>query len=201
MSSAEAVEAVLASLRELHDAIDARARAIARVHEKRLSCRKGCSACCLDGLTVRQVEAERIRRAHSDLLERGEPHSEGGCAFLDGDGACRIHADRPSVCRTQGLPLRILFEDDTGEIVERRDICPLNLAGGPPLDRLAEDACWLIGPFELELARLDEDLAAVMAIVDGTSEETRSVASGDGAGSTGKGEVPRIALRDLFRPG
>ncbi len=194
MSSADAVETVLASLRELHDAIDARARSIAEIHRERLSCRRGCSGCCQDGLTVRRIEAERIRRAHPGLLGEEKPHVEGGCAFLDGAGACRIYADRPSVCRTQGLPLRILYEDEAGEIAERRDICALNLEGGPPLDRLDEEACWLIGPFELELARLDEAFAE--AEEREISEESAFPTSGRRASQTG--EAPRIALRALF---
>lgn len=50
----------------------------------------------------------------------------------------------------------MLLEDESDEIVERRDICPLNLEGGPPLESLAEDDCWLVGPFELRLAAIDE---------------------------------------------
>ena len=72
-------------------------------------------------------------------------------------------------------------EVEEGEPVayEARDICPLNLEGGPSLDALAPGDCWDIGPFE---ARLH----AVQHAVDG-----------------GRGE--RTALRSLFdsdaRPG
>ena len=65
------------------------------------------------------------------------------------------------------------FEDEAGEIAERRDICPLNLEGGPALGDLAEDDCWLIGPHELKLIELDDRLNAE--------------------------EAPRISLRSLFR--
>ena len=146
----------LDALRALHADLDREAERLERLHAERLQCGRGCAACCLDGLTVRAVEAERIRAAHPELLRDGAPGPEGGCAFLDEDGACRIYADRPSVCRSQGLPLRVLFETEEGEIDERRDICPLNLDGGPPLDDLAEEACWLVGPFELRLEAIDE---------------------------------------------
>jgi hypothetical protein len=76
------------------------------------------------------------------------------------------------VCRTQGLPLRWFEEDDSGEICERRDICPLN-AEGPALDELPEEAFWLIGPVELELGNLQaeirdphEDRIALRALFD-----------------------------------
>lgn len=120
-------------------------------------CRSGCSDCCQDELTVLAVEADRIRQAHAQLLAEGTPHPPGACAFLDDAGACRVYADRPYVCRTQGLPLRWLEEDeDDGEIVESRDICPLNREG-QALDDLAEEACYTLGPVELELLALQDD--------------------------------------------
>ena len=65
----------------------------------------------------------------------------------------------------------MLYENEEEEIEERRDICPLN-ADGPRLTSLAEEDCWLIGPFELELAQLEDELFSE--------------------------EAPRVALRSLF---
>jgi len=156
----------------LHEEVDATCAPLRALHEERLQCRLGCTACCIDDLTVFEVEAERIRGAHAELLEHGTPHPPGACAFLGDGGECRIYASRPYVCRTQGLPLRWWVEDGAGEIVERRSICELNEAG-PPIETLADDACWLIGPVEDRLIRLQ--------------------AERDGEGTT------RIALRNLFR--
>ena len=138
---------------DLHDEIETEARRLYLVHADRLACRRGCSACCADDLTIFDVEAEAIRRHHADLLANGTPHPVGACAFLDSDGACRVYAHRPYVCRTQGLPLRWIEEEDDGP-VELRDICPLNEAGAPLEDVAAED-CWTLGPIEEKLARLD----------------------------------------------
>lgn len=157
--AAERRGAALAALYDLHAEIDREAERLTAIHAERLVCGRGCAACCLDGLSVAPVEAERIRRAHPALLREGVPGPEGGCAFLDERGACRVYADRPSVCRSQGLPLRVLYEDDEEAIQERRDICPLNREGGPALEALAEDVCWLIGPFELRLAAIDASFA------------------------------------------
>jgi len=107
----------------------------------------------VDGITVFAVEAEYILRHHRDLLERGMPHPPGACAFLDEEKRCRIYEHRPYVCRTQGLPLRWMDEDDKGNTVEMRDICPLN-EEGTQIEKLPEDACWTIGPFEERLAKL-----------------------------------------------
>lgn len=150
-----------ATLEALHREVDARARDVAARNAGRLRCARGCASCCTDGLTVLPVEAERIRLEHAELIASGEPHPEGACAFLDAEGACRIYDSRPYVCRTQGLPLRWFEEDEHDEIVEQRDICPLNLEGAP-LSALADDACWTIGPYEerlVELGRGDQRIA------------------------------------------
>ncbi|MDB4996191.1 MAG: hypothetical protein JWM74_3623, partial [Myxococcaceae bacterium] len=138
------------TIRELHDAVDRETGRLHVLHAERLACRRGCSSCCVDDLTVFEVEAEPIRRVYAELLATGVPHPEGACAFLDDEGACRIYEERPYVCRTQGLPLRWLDEDD-GQVVELRDICPLNEAG-EPIEELAAEDCWTLGPVEERLA-------------------------------------------------
>ena len=136
----------------LHTEVDRRTRRLHVLHAARLQCRRGCHSCCVDGLTIFDVEAERVRGHHAELLRSGVPHAEGSCAFLDEEGACRIYADRPYVCRTQGLPLRWI-EDRAGGAVELRDVCPLNEAG-EPIETLRAEDCWTIGPFEERLAQL-----------------------------------------------
>jgi hypothetical protein len=164
--------AALAGLARLHREIDERCASLQSRHASRLRCERGCSRCCVDDLTVFEVEAERIRRAHPGLLREGRPHDSGSCAFLDGDGACRVYAARPYVCRTQGLPLRWLEQAEDGSGVELRDICPLNEDRAVPLELLDVEDCWTIGPVEQELARLQ--------------------------GIFGAGRMTRVALRSLF---
>jgi uncharacterized protein len=158
-------------LKQFYREIDARTARLSEIHAERLNCKKGCSACCVEGITVFEIEAAHIEKNHPELLEAETPHETGGCAFLDEDGACRIYEDRPYVCRTQGLPLRWLDELEN-ELVELRDICPLN-EEGEPLENLPEDVCWTIGEFEAKLAGLQKEF--------------------------GKGEMTRRKLRDLFR--
>jgi len=163
-------DAAQRELLRLHQDVDAHARPLAARLGSRLHCGRGCTPCCADGLTVFEIEAERIRRHAAELLESGEPHPEGACAFLDPDGACRVYEHRPYVCRTQGLPLRWLEEDEeTGEIHDRRDICPLN-AEGRPLAALDESDCWTIGPTEERLGALQQDFG-----VSGNRVELRSL--------------------------
>jgi len=143
----------LDELERLHAEVDRRAAELVREHAARLQCRRGCASCCVDGISVFAIEAERIRRRNPGLLARGPTHPPGACAFLDDEGACRVYDDRPYVCRTQGLPLS-WFEDKDGGRVEFRDICPLNEAGAEPIETLPTESCWTIGPVESRLAHL-----------------------------------------------
>ena len=155
-------------LKALYGEVEREAKKIADLHAERLKCERGCCDCCVDNLSVFEVEAEHIQQSCGDVLVQAA-YPEGKCAFLDPEGACRIYAFRPYVCRTQGLPLRWFDED--GEAVELRDICPLN-EGGKPVETLASNSCWEVGPFEGRLATLQ-------ASVDG-------------------GILRRVVLRDLF---
>jgi len=168
----ERADAALAGLARLHREIDERCAFLESRHVSRLRCERGCSACCVDDLTVFEVEAERIRRAHAGLLRERKPRPSGSCAFLDDEGACRVYASRPYVCRTQGLPLRWLEPSEEGGGVEFRDICPLNEDASAPLELLEAEDCWAIGPVEQELARLQSIFGA--------------------------GAMTRVALRSLF---
>lgn len=153
--------------------VDQRVQALSDANKERLHCQKGCSSCCLDDITVFQVEADHIRQAQAELLAKDTPHEEGACAFLDSEGACRIYEHRPYVCRTQGLPLRWLDETPDGREVEMRDICPLNDVE-QVLEILPSDQCWHVGPFEEVLANIQT--------------------------YAGQGELTRIKLRDLWEP-
>lgn len=145
---------ILDELRTLHREVDEEFDRLADLHRERMRCGRGCASCCVDELTVFDVEAARISDERSDFLESEEPHAPGACAFLGRDGECRIYEQRPYVCRTQGLPLRWMKHATSGDWVEMRDICSLNDEAGPPLESLGERACWTLGPFEGRLADL-----------------------------------------------
>ena len=152
--------------------MDAAAGRIAARLGARLRCRRGCADCCVDGITVFSVEAERIRREFPGVLAGERPASAGRCAFLAEDGSCRVYPARPYVCRTQGLPLRWIDEDEDLQLVEMRDICPLN-EPGPPIEELPAGDCWEIGPFEERLREIESRFTG--------------------------GRPQRIPLRELFR--
>jgi Fe-S-cluster containining protein len=163
-------ESTIDAVSELHREIDGEASRLEQVHGSRLRCERGCASCCVDELTVLEVEAARIQAEHGCWLAAATPRAAGACAMLGNDDECRIYSARPYVCRTQGLPLRWFEETDGGDIAEESDICPLNLEG-PAIEALEPDRCWLIGPYEQRLVTLQQQH---------------------------RGALRRIRLRDLF---
>jgi len=133
--------------------IDERVNALTHLHASRLHCNAGCCDCCIDDLTVYEVEADAIRNYHADMLEHSLPHPTGACAFLNNNDLCSIYEHRPYVCRTQGLPLHWLNENDDGTVMGFRDICPKN-DDGIAVEALPEDRCWVIGPAEEKLTMM-----------------------------------------------
>jgi hypothetical protein len=140
-------------LERFYKRVDLEARLICELEPGRFHCGPGCHECCVDGLSVFEIEAKNIAHYHRDLLVHRKPRPEGACAFLDESGRCGIYEHRPYVCRTQGLPLRWIEELRDSRSVEMRDVCPLN-DKGVPLEALVPDACWTIGPYEEELGRM-----------------------------------------------
>ena len=119
-----------------------------------LNCKKGCSQCCQDNLTMTKAEAEVIHKLFPDIGNQS-PHPVGKCPFLGNDNACRIYPARPYICRTHGLPLKWLEDsdasDDNQEVFEQRDICELN-EKALDLLTLPSDLCWNSDTAETQLA-------------------------------------------------
>jgi uncharacterized protein len=119
-----------------------------------ITCRSGCDSCCHVWLSVSQVESEQLRtglaalpaekraalaaRGLREMQRETERAGPARCAMLEADGRCAVYAQRPLVCRTQGLALRyplgfipeasVRAKTATGEIT----CCPLNFVTSPP---------------------------------------------------------------------
>lgn len=146
---------ILTLLELFYRKVDEEISRLAEIHADELVCREGCSTCCVDNISVFQIEAGNILHHHEELLRNAESHTAGGCAFLDAAGGCRIYRHRPYVCRTQGLPFRWIEDNDDNERTEWRDICPLN-GESLAIMQLAEDECLTLGIFEGRLAELQK---------------------------------------------
>jgi Fe-S-cluster containining protein len=162
----------LQDLQLFYETLSATTGPLEQKHAACLQCKKGCFSCCEDDLEIFGIEAENIRKNFTDFLATAHAHPEGKCAFLDAEGACRIYAARPYVCRTQGLPLMIHLEED-GRELELIDICELN-EPTLSLDELADEDFFFTNPWE-------EKLAILQMQAD-------------------KGKMDRMKLRDLFEP-
>lgn len=114
--------------------IDAAADAVFDRRRDDVACARGCSSCCVSGLTVLSVEATAIERHLDEVgLARAPSPPPGGCTFLDAEGACTIYEARPMVCRTHGLPLRMPEASPESRAVRRPlkvlddvEVCSLN---------------------------------------------------------------------------
>ena len=71
---AERNEGTIERLRKLHREVDEAAQQAAQSYHDRLRCHRGCCDCCVDELTVFEIEGELIRLAHGDLLAQQHPH-------------------------------------------------------------------------------------------------------------------------------
>ena len=134
-----------------------------------LVCERGCSSCCVDGLSVLPVEAALIQA--SGL--RPPPKATAAsvmCAFLDDDGACSIYFVRPVLCRTHGLALRAPREQRPSARALRvlgDDVsaCELNYAARAPKADEVLDAEKLM----MLLVTVDRRYRARAGIADDTS--------------------------------
>jgi Fe-S-cluster containining protein len=93
-----------------------------------LHCRAGCTDCCI-GFSVLAIEAERIRKAFKNLPEQSRQQIASQarkdtetCPLLI-DGLCAVYENRPFICRTHGLPLAYINEEQQAIEVS---VCPLN---------------------------------------------------------------------------
>lgn len=91
--------------------VDSLCKDLTEAHSDHLSCKKGCSSCCMD-FSVFPLEFFAINHfLNRKTPDIARPESEEACPFLVKD-ACTIYDHRPIICRTQGLPL--LFTGDEG---------------------------------------------------------------------------------------
>ena len=88
-----------------------------------ISCSAACHKCCMD-FGIFPIEFYAIYKEISGgKIKLNTNISEGECIFLT-DDLCSIYKSRPIICRTQGLPLLFMGEDQW-EI----SYCELNFTG------------------------------------------------------------------------
>lgn len=103
--------------------IDQQSKHLTSIHSKHLQCKKGCDLCCMD-YRIFPVEfytiLNRIKKDKA-FLKPEEKEDKNSCIFLK-NHACTIYENRPVICRTHGLPLLSINDDDEWELSN----CELN---------------------------------------------------------------------------
>ena len=111
----ENYENLISEIDDLHNKL-------AAIHQQNMKCKKGCDQCCMD-LMVFPVEYYAIKekiKASGIQLPQASETKNSPCAFLL-DHLCSIYAVRPLICRTHGLPLLYMHEEDW-----HLNHCPIN---------------------------------------------------------------------------
>ncbi len=189
---------IAAALERLHTEVDGdfdrTTAALTIASGRSIGCRPGCCACCQDGLSVFEVEAERIRRWVGERAMAGmpapTPHPAGRCAFLDADGKCQVFVVRPYVCRSQGAILG-WSEDDRPD--PAADDAPAEPSDADPWPQRATCAEHLHG---LDLSALPTGAVLPLGVREPQLVALATMAL---SRSGGRGLPPRISLRRLAR--
>lgn len=105
---------------KLRDEADREFERLYSLHAGHMQCRKGCDACCME-FRVFPVEYYAIKQQAESCISRGQrPDRAQDCPFLVNHN-CVIYDARPIICRTQGLPL-LFMGDENWEL----SVCELN---------------------------------------------------------------------------
>lgn len=99
--------------------VDERCNELAAEHQAHMQCRKGCDLCCMN-YRIFPVEYFSMKQALESKPVSTRESVDCGCVFLK-DHVCQIYEHRPVICRTHGLPL-LFLNDEQWEL----STCELN---------------------------------------------------------------------------
>ncbi len=111
------------SYKLLRTEIDNRATKLESEHSEQIKCKKGCDMCCMD-YSILPIEFYSIindLKEAKTVPETSAESKEGECIFLK-NRVCTIYTQRPIICRTHGLPLLFMNDDNEWEL----SACELN---------------------------------------------------------------------------
>lgn len=101
----------LADYLRLRSDLDILCERLTEAHDEHLKCAPGCHKCCMD-FSIFPVEFFSILKENENKkVKISNIAAEGECLFLI-DGLCSIYESRPIICRTHGLPILSMGEDD-----------------------------------------------------------------------------------------
>jgi Fe-S-cluster containining protein len=96
---------------KLREDADLICSSLTSVHLKNLNCAPGCHKCCMD-FSIFPVEFYSIlKESVGKKIKTRDAAPEEECLFLL-DGLCSIYEFRPLICRTHGLPMLYMGEEE-----------------------------------------------------------------------------------------
>lgn len=117
------MENYFAQYLELRNEIDSFSESLTDKHSKHIKCKAGCDMCCMD-YSVFPIEFHYILNQLNNNKVKPEININAldeDCIFLN-KHRCAIYEPRPIICRTHGLPLIYMNEDEEWEL----SACELN---------------------------------------------------------------------------
>ncbi|MEB3287072.1 MAG: YkgJ family cysteine cluster protein [Vampirovibrionales bacterium] len=129
------IQAAQADVRQLYEGfrsqLDAMTQEAWERYGSQMACRVGCHQCCRGDFKISLIEANSLKQAFKKLPESKKRHIERQlqdlsperCPLLDSEGACSVYADRPTLCRIFGFPIRL---PETESQEEHITTCELN---------------------------------------------------------------------------
>jgi Fe-S-cluster containining protein len=108
----------------LRGEVDLLCERLAEAHNEHLNCKPGCHKCCID-FSIFPIEFFSILKENENKkVNVRNVAGESECLFLN-DGLCSIYESRPLICRTHGLPMLSMGEDEW-----ELSYCELNFTSG-----------------------------------------------------------------------
>lgn len=89
--------------------VDELTEKLSELHKSHMQCRKGCDLCCMN-YRIFPVEYFAIQQSLKEQPVETKASQDDSCIFLQ-DHICQVYAHRPFICRTHGLPLLYLNEE------------------------------------------------------------------------------------------
>jgi uncharacterized protein len=113
----------LAEYFSIRDEIDSLCLKLEEIHKEHFACSPGCHKCCMD-FSIFPIEFYSILKEKNGQKTSINQNTSGeDCVFLI-EGLCTIYKSRPVICRTHGLPLLFMGEDQW-----ELSYCELNFTG------------------------------------------------------------------------
>lgn len=134
----------------LRSRLDINIQSLEALHSSHMKCTKACSHCCMN-FGVLPIEAYAIAQVIQGKTAKpvADEHTDN-CRFLQ-DSLCSIYSNRPFICRTQGLPIVYLID-------EQYELSACNINFTTCNDSFfTQENCLFMDSYNSELYRLNID--------------------------------------------